>query len=249
MRRRETRWTRTLNSAELRRTSLDLIDNLEETGLPTAEIARDLGWSEARLGSVLRLAGDHVPADQWELRDDLVQTLTEAGRQPIPFTVLTEHSRQMASGWFDLRTPPRSRETRPPDSPASEGVGPWPRRSAAASTARGCRETFGGRGAPEMPWRWRPPGALATDRRPIEPDALGRGARARAGGRRCGPHTLLLGSGVKQSRALTTKDFRAQGRMGGMWGFKVLSRFPRDARCACRVARRGSGRRRSVLGR
>ena len=41
--------------------------------------------------------------DVWLIRDRLLVLVHAAGRQAVPFTVLTEESRAAASVWFPLR--------------------------------------------------------------------------------------------------------------------------------------------------
>jgi hypothetical protein len=97
-----------LNEREQRRTSDELRRNLALSGLTTDEAAADLGFSAERLESTLGLDFASDPVDAWQLRDYLEQAITDAGGVPVPFTVLTEASRERARGWFRLReAPPR----------------------------------------------------------------------------------------------------------------------------------------------
>ncbi|KQO96593.1 DUF2316 family protein [Leifsonia sp. Leaf264] len=96
-----------LNREEQRRTSSELAANLELSGLTTEQVATDLGFTLERLGETLDVDGPGDPVDVWQLRDYLVQAVTDAGREPVAFTVLTESSRALARTWFRLRTAPR----------------------------------------------------------------------------------------------------------------------------------------------
>jgi hypothetical protein len=96
-----------LNSEEQRRTSAELRQNLEFSGLSAADAASDLDFTAARLESTLALDYASDPVDVWQLRDYLEQAVRDAGHTPIAFTVLTESSRLSARGWFRLREAPR----------------------------------------------------------------------------------------------------------------------------------------------
>ncbi|MFE6888279.1 DUF2316 family protein [Streptomyces sp. NPDC057694] len=95
-----------LNAEERHRTGKELRSNLALTGLTDQQIAADLEWTPGRLTNALDIEGAD-PVDVWQLRDYLAQTVRDAGRDPVPFTVLTDRSRVMARAWFGLRTAPR----------------------------------------------------------------------------------------------------------------------------------------------
>ena len=94
-----------LRDDERARTGEELKANFALSGLTLAEVEADLGCTPSRLRSTLDSSGD--PVDVWELRDYLEQAVTDAGGEPIPFTILTESARSKANGWFGLRTAPR----------------------------------------------------------------------------------------------------------------------------------------------
>ncbi|WBU37758.1 DUF2316 family protein [Homoserinibacter sp. YIM 151385] len=96
-----------LNAEERERTSRELRQGLSALGLDRVRLARQLGWSEARVESVLAVDPASDPVDVWELRDFLVETATSRGSKPAPFTVLTPSARVRAGAWFALRRPPR----------------------------------------------------------------------------------------------------------------------------------------------
>ncbi|MEU6841658.1 DUF2316 family protein [Streptomyces sp. NPDC046716] len=95
-----------LNAEERRRTGEELRGNLALTGLAERQVAADLEWTPGRLANALDVA-DADPVDVWQLRDYLAQAVRDAGRDPVPFTVLTDRSRTMARAWFGLRAAPR----------------------------------------------------------------------------------------------------------------------------------------------
>ncbi|SFR67656.1 hypothetical protein SAMN05428970_0249 [Agromyces sp. CF514] len=96
-----------LNEAEMRRTSTELVGNFELTGLSLDQVAADLGFTPTRVHHAMHLDGPTDPVDTWLLRDYLVQAVRDAGRDPIPFTILTERSKLKARMWFRLRKAPR----------------------------------------------------------------------------------------------------------------------------------------------
>ncbi len=96
-----------LNREEIARTAAEHHANLDLSGLTLDEVAVDLDFTPARLRSALDLVEVHDPADVWLLRDYLEQAVSDAGREPVPYTVLTEASRRRARGWFHLRPAPR----------------------------------------------------------------------------------------------------------------------------------------------
>ena len=95
-----------LDAQEIAVTRDELAANLALSGLTRAEVAADLRLSPARLDSTVAV-DDADPADVWLLRDYLEQAVRDAGRSPVPFTVLTPRSRRLARAWFTLRDAPR----------------------------------------------------------------------------------------------------------------------------------------------
>lgn len=96
-----------LNAEERQRTSRELQDNLAASALSIEQLARQLGWSAARVESTLAVDSESDPVDVWELRDFLAETTTSLGAKAVPFTVLTSAARMRAAMWFDLRRPPK----------------------------------------------------------------------------------------------------------------------------------------------
>ncbi|GAA2096656.1 DUF2316 family protein [Kitasatospora saccharophila] len=95
-----------LNDEERARTAAELRANLELTGLDADRAGAELGFDGGRLAQVLAVAGAD-PADVWLLRDHLEDLVRAAGREPVPYTVLTEEARAAAERWFPLRRAPR----------------------------------------------------------------------------------------------------------------------------------------------
>lgn len=93
-----------LDSREREQNASELRANLELSGLTPAEIATALDFSSIRLDEALRSSGD--PVDVWLLRDYLEAAVRASGRDPVPFTILTEAARASARVWFDLREAP-----------------------------------------------------------------------------------------------------------------------------------------------
>ncbi|HWV76003.1 MAG TPA: DUF2316 family protein [Isoptericola sp.] len=96
-----------LNIIQIRRTRTELKENFHRSGLTPDAIQADLGFSAERLDQALRLRRGTTGPDIWLLRDYLEQAVTDAGAEPVPYTVLTEESRSKARQWFDLLPAPR----------------------------------------------------------------------------------------------------------------------------------------------
>ena len=95
-----------LTPVELARTRDELHANLALTGLTTEQIGADLGCAPATVESALD-PGTGDPVDVWLLRDYLEQAVRDAGRTPVPFTILTDQAKLRARRWFPLREAPR----------------------------------------------------------------------------------------------------------------------------------------------
>lgn len=90
-----------LTSRERTQTARELRANLELSGLDREQLGRLTGWDDVHLDATLSLERAD-PADVWKLRDLLERAVRDAGRQPVPFTVLTESARAAARGWFGI---------------------------------------------------------------------------------------------------------------------------------------------------
>ncbi|QKW23239.1 DUF2316 family protein [Kitasatospora sp. NA04385] len=95
-----------LNAEERARTAAELRANLELTGVDAERAGAELGFGGGQLAQVLGVAGAD-PEDVWLLRDHLEDLVRAAGREPVPYTVLTEEARAAAERWFPLRKAPR----------------------------------------------------------------------------------------------------------------------------------------------
>lgn len=90
-----------LTTEQKQRTAAELQANFELSGLSTADLRQLTGWSQPRVAATLAIT-DADPADVWRLRDLMEGAVTDAGRTPVPFSVLTEQTRSAASAWFGI---------------------------------------------------------------------------------------------------------------------------------------------------
>ncbi|MEV7213278.1 DUF2316 family protein [Kitasatospora cineracea] len=90
-----------LNDGERARTAAELRANLELTGLPAEAVRAELGYGEREFERILGVAGAD-PVSVWRVRDRLEDLVREAGREPVPYSVLTERARVAAERWFAL---------------------------------------------------------------------------------------------------------------------------------------------------
>ncbi len=90
-----------LSTRQKQHTRAELQANLELSGLSSAELQQVIGWTLPRLTGALTITGAD-PADVWRLRDVLENAVRDAGRDPVPFSVLTEEVRASASVWFGI---------------------------------------------------------------------------------------------------------------------------------------------------
>ncbi len=91
-----------LSPAERRRTAEELAENVRRAGTPSAELQDDLGLSAAELDAVLRMDAGVDPATVWRVRDHLDAAVRAAGREPAPYSSLTEEMRASARRWFGI---------------------------------------------------------------------------------------------------------------------------------------------------
>ncbi|MFD7732085.1 DUF2316 family protein [Kitasatospora phosalacinea] len=97
-----------LNAEERARTAAELRANLELAGIGASRVGDELGFVDGQLVEALGVVGAD-PADVWLLRDHLEDLVRAAGREPVPYTVLTEEARAAAERWFPLRKAPHRR--------------------------------------------------------------------------------------------------------------------------------------------
>jgi hypothetical protein len=93
----------TLSIEERHRTAEELHANLALAGVTErhARAGTDLDAHEWR--EAMHVSSRSRPEDVWLVRDRLLVLVHAAGREPVPFTVLTEDTRKAASVWFPLR--------------------------------------------------------------------------------------------------------------------------------------------------
>lgn len=91
-----------LTTAERRRTSEELGENYRRAGSPAARIMDALGLTGSDLEAVLRMDAGVDPATVWRVRDQLDVAVRAAGREPAPYTSLTEEMRAAAQRWFGI---------------------------------------------------------------------------------------------------------------------------------------------------
>ena len=91
-----------LNRSELEQTRLELRQNLKLSGWSEQRIADALGIHAERVREALANA-EPDPADVWLVRDALDEAVRASGRDPAPYSRLTEESRPNAERWFGIR--------------------------------------------------------------------------------------------------------------------------------------------------
>lgn len=94
-----------LNRFQKKQNSRELNANFELSGLTLEELADRTGFSTDRLEAALSVVRAYDPADCWLVRDVLEQAVIDAGKTPVPFTVLSEDKRSSAEMWFGYRRP------------------------------------------------------------------------------------------------------------------------------------------------
>lgn len=92
-----------LNTEERRRTADELRANLALTGMTESHARSGTGLDEHEWREAMHVSSRSRPEDVWLVRDRLIALVRAAGREPVPFTVLTEGTRAAASVWFPLR--------------------------------------------------------------------------------------------------------------------------------------------------
>jgi hypothetical protein len=91
-----------LNAAERRATAAELAANLALAGATPDDVAADLRLDAARVRDALAMGPGANPVDVWAVRDSVERLAARAGATPVPFTILTEHARTLAAGWFGV---------------------------------------------------------------------------------------------------------------------------------------------------
>jgi hypothetical protein len=85
-----------LTRAERERTGEELRANHRLAGLSDDDVCADLGFTAQQLDDTLHVRRTSRPEDVWLLRDYLEQELRASGKEPVPYSVLTETARAAA---------------------------------------------------------------------------------------------------------------------------------------------------------
>ena len=91
-----------LSTEERHRTAAELHANLALAGVTEGHLRADTDLDEHEFREAMHVSSRSRPEHVWLLRDRLVVLVHANGKQPVPFTVLTEHMRAAASIWFPL---------------------------------------------------------------------------------------------------------------------------------------------------
>ncbi|MBE7190456.1 DUF2316 family protein [Jatrophihabitans endophyticus] len=92
-----------LSTEQRHRTAAELRANLQLAGVTESHLRADTDLDEHEFREAMHVSSRSRPEHVWLLRDRLVVLVHAAGRQPVPFTVLTEDMRAAASVRFPLR--------------------------------------------------------------------------------------------------------------------------------------------------
>jgi hypothetical protein len=92
-----------LSTEQRHRTAEELHANLNLAGVTESHLRHDTDLDEHEFREAMHVSARSRPEHVWLLRDRLVVLVHAAGKQPVPFTVLTEDMRAAASVWFPLR--------------------------------------------------------------------------------------------------------------------------------------------------
>ncbi|MEH0111330.1 DUF2316 family protein [Tersicoccus sp. MR15.9] len=95
-----------LNAAQRALTRAELAENLARSGRTGEQVAAELGLGAEQLDAALRLDRSASPLDVWALRDHLTAAVPAAGAALLPWSVLTDDARAMATAWFPLPAAP-----------------------------------------------------------------------------------------------------------------------------------------------
>ena len=91
-----------LSTQERHRTAEELHANLRLAGVTESHLRSDTDLDEHEFREAMHVSSRSRPEHVWLLRDRLVVLVRAAGRQPVPFTVLTDEARAAAAAWFPL---------------------------------------------------------------------------------------------------------------------------------------------------
>ena len=91
-----------LNAEERHRTAAELHANLALAGVTEAHLRAGTDLDAREFREAMHVSSRSRPEHVWLLRDRLVVLVHANGKQPVPFTVLTEDMRGPASARFPL---------------------------------------------------------------------------------------------------------------------------------------------------
>ncbi|RVT57229.1 DUF2316 family protein [Niallia taxi] len=80
-----------LNPAQRKQTSKELIANYEISGLTPEDIQADLGFTVKQLEDTLNLGPASHGESVWRLRDYLEAEIKEQGKVPYPYSILKKN--------------------------------------------------------------------------------------------------------------------------------------------------------------
>lgn len=92
-----------LNTEQRHRTAAELHANLALAGVTEAHLRSGTDLDEHEFREAMHVSTRSRPEHVWLLRDRLVVLVHAAGKQPVPFTVLTETTRAPAATSFPLQ--------------------------------------------------------------------------------------------------------------------------------------------------
>lgn len=77
----------------------ELETNMQLSGLTASELAERLGISADDVTRSLAMDNPN-PLHVWMVRDALETAVREAGKEPVPYSSMTEANRKKAAEWF-----------------------------------------------------------------------------------------------------------------------------------------------------
>jgi hypothetical protein len=92
-----------LTTEQRHRTAEELRANLALAGVTESHLRAGTDLDEYEYREAMHVSTRSRPEHVWLVRDRLEVLVRAAGKQPVPFTVLTEDMRGPASVWFPLR--------------------------------------------------------------------------------------------------------------------------------------------------
>ncbi|WP_273369225.1 DUF2316 family protein [Corynebacterium massiliense] len=91
-----------LNDCEHNDTINELQENFRLSGLSVAALADAAGLTESDTRAALSIEPGTDPVTVWLLRDKLETAVRNNGREPVPYSKLTEENRKKAYHWFGV---------------------------------------------------------------------------------------------------------------------------------------------------